>query len=583
MASHLPGHRPMERRLAAILAADVVGYSRLMERDEAATLAALTERRKGILKPLVVRYHGRIFKLMGDEAFVEFASAVNAVECAVALQDGMSKANARVPASDHILLRIGINLGDVVVEGRDLYGDGVILAKRLQGFAEPGGICISRNLHEQVSKRLTFGFEDLGEREVKNIATPVRIYRVRTEAPVGPRAPLGPPERPSIAVLPFANYSGDPGQQYFSDGITEDIITELSRWRQLQVFSRHATFRYREKSTDAKEVHRELGAQYLVEGSVRRVGERIRITAQLIDTRSGSHVWAERYDREMSDVITIQDDVVRTIVGTLVGRVQAAGAEHARRRPPASLAAYDCVLRGHALPWGDPEADAEARRLYEKAIELDPGYGLAHALLALMMYAEWNRDTTGSDAALDRAFELAKKAVELDENESYCHFMLGQVYLFRRSFDLAEQYHRRAVEMNPNNPEHLADMGGLLLCVGRPEEALEWLHKARRVDPYFGPAWYWHQMGMAHFVAHHYEEAIAAFERSPTMPHWVHAWVGACHAYLGRGERAKKCVAESLRRQPNYSVAICAAKHPFKNPADLDHLRAGLREAGLPE
>jgi adenylate cyclase len=274
---------------------------------------------------------------------------------------------------------------------------------------------------------------------------------------------------------------------------------------------------------------------------------------------------------------------VRTIVGTLVGRVQAAGAEHARRKPPASLAAYDCVLRGHALPWGDPQTDAEARRLYEKAIELDPEYGLAHALLALMMYAEWVRDTTGSEAALDRALELAKRAVELDENESYCHFMLGQAYLHLRSFDLAEHYHRRAVEMNPNNPEHLADMGGLLLYLDRPEEALEWLAQARRVDPYFGPAWYWHQLGMAYFVVRRYEDAIAAFGRSQTMPHWVHAWLGACHAYSGRDARAKECVAEALRRQPGYSTSICVAKHPFKNSADLDHLLAGLRKAGLPE
>jgi tetratricopeptide (TPR) repeat protein len=257
--------------------------------------------------------------------------------------------------------------------------------------------------------------------------------------------------------------------------------------------------------------------------------------------------------------------------------------ELTKRNPPASIAAYDLVLRGKAMPWGDPKADAEARQMYEKAIEIDPGYGMAHALLALMLYHEWDGDMTGSNAVLDRAFELARKAVELDENESFCHFMLGQAHLRRRSFDLAEKYHRRALEMNPNNPEHIADLGNLLTYLGRATEALELLKKAKRADPYFDPAWYWHQLGLAYLTARQYDEAIAAYERSHTMPAWIQAHIAACHAYMGRMNRARACAAEVIRREPQYSVQIAASKNPFKNPADAEHFIEGLLKAGLPE
>jgi TolB-like protein/Tfp pilus assembly protein PilF len=570
-----------KRRLTAILAADVVGYSRLMEQDEAGTLALLKERRAAVLEPLVAAHHGRIVKVMGDGVLVEFASAVNAVTCAVELQQRMAEANEGIPASRQVALRIGINVGDVIVEGGDIYGDGVNVAARLQEMSEPGGICIAGAVYDQVEKKLALAYEDLGPREIRHLARPVRVFHVLGGPTAVPAVGGTVGSKPSVAVLPFANLSGDPAQQYFSDGITEDIITELSRWRQLQVLSRHASFQYRDQAVDVKRIGHELAAQYVVEGSVRRIGERIRITTQLVDAGSGSHVWAERYDRDLSEIFAVQDDVVRTIVGTLVGRVQAAGVEHAKRKPPASLAAYDYVLRGHALPWGDPQADAEARRMYEKAIELDPGYGLAHGLLALMLYAEWNE--SGNDAALDRAFELAKRAVELDENESYCQFILGHIHLFRRSFDLAEQYHRRAVEMNPNNPEHLADMGGLLTYLGRPEEGLEWLERARRVDPFFGPAWYWHQLGMAHLTMRRCDQAIAAFERSSTMPPWLHAYIAACHALAGKMTRAREWMTKALHLNPSLSLRHVAKTEPFKESGDLEHLLGGLRQAGLPD
>ena len=474
-----------------------------------------------------------------------------------------------------------VNLGDVLVEGSDLYGEGVNIAARLEGIAEPGGILVSSNAYDQVKNKIKIDFDDLGAKALKNIAEPVRAYRVIGTPTVAVVAPKPVTDKPSIAVLPFNNMSSDPEQEYFSDGITEDIITELSRWRQLRVLLRHATFQFRGAGHDLKRIGRELDAHYVVEGSVRRIGNRLRITAQLIDAVSGSHIWAERYDRELKEIFAVQDELVGTIVGILVGRVQAKGAEQARRHPPTSLAAYECVLRGHALPWGDPESDAEAKRLYEKAIELDPGYGLAHAKLALMMLHEWF--ISGSDATLDRAFELANKAVLLDENESYCQLMLGYVHLFRRSFDLAEHYHRRALEMNPNNPEHLADLGGLRIYLGRPNEAFDFLKQAKRVDPYFDPSWYWDLVGLAHFSARRYREAIGAYQRASSKISWIHASIAACHAHLGELALARERMQEAHHLDPAMTVGRRRADEPFKNSADLEHLLDGLRKAGLPE
>src|SRR5882724_1906419 len=333
----------MERRLAAILAADVVGYSRLMEQNEAGTLAALKERRKGILQPLVAGYGGRVVKIMGDGALVEFASAVNAVACAIELQKHMASAYFSLPDDRHIVLRIGINLGDVIVEGSDLYGDGVNIAARLEALAEPGTIFVAESVFSHVRGKVSFGFDDLGEQTLKNIAEPVRVYRKISVAPsaavsVSGKSAAAP--KPSIAVLPFTNLNGDATQQYLSDGITEDIITELSRYRELLVIARNSSFQYRDKSLDMKRVGRELGVEYLVEGSLRKAGNRLRITAQLIEAASGNHLWAEKYDRDIEDVFAIQDEVTKTVAATLVGRVSQSGAESARRKPTSQWAAY---------------------------------------------------------------------------------------------------------------------------------------------------------------------------------------------------------------------------------------------------
>src|SRR5689334_2637127 len=326
----------VQRRLAAILAADVVGYSRLMERDETGTLAALKSRRKEVVGPLVAHHRGRIFKVTGDGVLVQFDSAVDAVQCAIDLQRGMAAASESLPEDHRIILRIGINLGDVIAEGSDLYGDGVNIAARLQGIAEPGGVLVSGAAYDQVKNKIDAAFDDLGAQSLKNIADPVRAYRV-ADTPRVSVAPAKGADRLSIAVLPLTNMGGDPEQQYFGDGITEDIITELSRFRQLHVLARNSSFRYRGQDVDIIRVGRELGVQYLVAGSVRRIGDRIRITAQLIDAGSGRHIWAERFDRNKDDLFAVQDQVVRSIAGTVQGRIGAADADQARRKPPSSL------------------------------------------------------------------------------------------------------------------------------------------------------------------------------------------------------------------------------------------------------
>jgi adenylate cyclase len=579
-----------QRKLAAIVAADVVAYSRLIGRDESGTVARLRQNRAERLDPVLAKYGGRLVKLTGDGALVEFASAVDALSAAIEFQQGMSEANQDQPEDTAIVFRIGLHLGDLIVEGDDLYGDGVNIAARLEAEAPTGGIVISRTVHEAVAGRLKATFDDLGSLALKNIERPVQAFRVTWDAAdwkvtlqTAADVPLPLPDRPSIAVLPFTNMSGDPQQEYFADGITEDIITDLSRWRRLTVQSRSASFRYRGTATDHGRIAHELSVRYIVEGSVRRLGERIRITAQLIDTETGSHVWAERFDRESADVFKVQDEVVRTIVSTLVGRVQAADAERVRRKPPASLAAYECVLQGNAMPWSDPKGAAEAARLFEKAIEIDPGYGFAHALLAVMRYREWCNDLGGSDAALDESYRLAKRAVELAGNESTCFSILSQACLLRRSFDLALQYMQRAVEINATNQWNTADMGNILCHLGRAMEAIAWFKRARQIDPYFDPPWYWHGLGLTHMVLHRYEEAVTEFERASARPFQVSAYLSGCHTQLGAIDRARLLTSECLEKRPDFTISRWMAKVPFKDSADAAHVAECLRAAGLPE
>jgi adenylate cyclase len=572
----------VQRRLAAILAADVVGYGRLMEQDEAGTMAVLKTRRREVLKPVVARHQGRIFKFTGDGVLIEFGSAVNAVQCAIDLQEGMAAKNSDLPTDRHIVLRVGVNLGDIMVEGSDLYGDGVNIAARLEGIAEPGGILVSGTAYDYVKNKVSAGFDDLGTQPLKSIAEPVRVYRIAGTPRLVVAAPTVTAGRPSIAVLPFTSMSGDVEQQYFGDGITEDIITELSRFNQLHVLARNSSFRYR-KDVDMIRVGRELGVEYLVEGSVRRLGDRIRITAQLIDTRSGNHLWAERFDRNEEDLFAVQDQVVRTIVATLVGRMRATGLELAKRKPPASLEAYECVLRGDALPVGEPEPEAEARRLFERAIELDPDYARAYAFLAYHIGLKWFRELSGTDEALDQGLELAQKAIALDENDSECQNALGWIYLLRKSHELAEYHYGKAFELNRNRAPQIAERGILYIYLGMPTEALSCLQEAKLMDPYFDPNWYWRVVGLAHFVARRYDEAIATFGRSSKLPVWGHAYLAACYAQTNKLELAKHQAAETVRIASNFSLIRFAEMEPYKHSTDRQHLVDGLRKAGLPE
>ena len=423
----------------------------------------------------------------------------------------------------------------------------------------------------------------LGGLIARRQGTPADIEpsRAPTTRPMLPPLHAGT-EQIAICVLPFTNMSDDPGQAYLSDGLSEDIITELSRWHMLAVRSRAASFRYRGAAVDMHAVARELQVRFIVEGSVRRMGEHIRISAQLIDAEAGHHVWAEKFDRALADIFEVQDEVVRTIVSTLVGRVQACDAERASRKPPASLAAYECVLKGNALPWDTPEGTAEATRLFEQAIALDPGYGFAHALLAAMRYNRWYDTPIGDDAALDEGYALAKRGVELDPDESTCHSIFAQVLHLQRKFDLSLLHVRRAVELNPSNQWNAADMGMMLNYAGQPEEALAWFQRAREIDPYFEEPWYWREYGLSYLLLHRYEEALAKFNLLPGGKYRYAAVIAACQARLGNPERARFHAQECLAIRPGFTISHFLAKTPFRNPADAAHLAESMRLAGLP-
>ena len=476
-----------QRRLAAILVADVVGYSRLMEADEAGTLAALRDRRKGIVEPLVRENGGRIVKFMGDGVLVEFASAVNALRCALDLQKRMAEANEK-PSERQIVLRIGVNLGEVVGEGSDIFGDGVNIAARLEGLAEPGGICISGKVHEEIRGKLEFAATDLGEVTLKNITRPVRAFRItvgtNSKSPVEPRGPAD--SRPSIGVLPFTNMSGDQEQEYFADGITEDIITELARNRGLFVIARNSSFTFKGTAINVGEVGRKLGVRYVVEGSVRKAGKRVRITAQLIEAATGSHVWAERYDRDLEDIFAVQDEVTRSIVAAVPGHVESDIVKASRRKPTESLGAYDHYLRGVEIVnrWRNddiPQAMAE----FESAVKLDPNFARAHASLGHMhLRVYWQ---TMAPRALKPANTETELAVRLDGGDSRCLSIRGLVLLTSRDFDGALDTFQRALQLSPDDPELNIRMAYYLTCTGRADEAIERSLKAMRSSPVFLP------------------------------------------------------------------------------------------------
>jgi adenylate cyclase len=577
----------VERRLAAVLVADVVGYSRLMEADEAGTLAALKERRASSVGPVLSQHGGRIVKEMGDGFLVEFGSAVNAVEAALALQGRMAEANEPVPEARRVVLRIGINLGDLIIEGADIYGDGVNIAARLEPLAEPGGICVSAKVHDEVHGKLACSFQDMGEQAVKNIARPIRAYRVLSEAVAesfssGPPA-LSIPDKPSIAVLPFNNMSGDQEQEYFADGITEDIITEISKINGIMVISRNSTFTYKKKAVKAQDVCRDLGVRYMLEGSVRKAGARVRITAQLIDGRSGGHLWAERYDRGLEDIFAVQDDVTERIVRSLEVKLIEGGEARSSRVETTNAEAYDCVLRGREqYRLFSKDGNIAARKLYERAIELDPRYAAPYAALAETYLHDW---FMGDPRALDRAVELSEAGKDRDSSLPLVYEALSSAHLFKRQHAEALEAARRWVEVEPGNAEAYANLAGIMHFSGEPERVAGLIEKAKRLNPFY-PFYYTLYIGQACFTQHRFKEAAEIIARSVAHnPHSLpsHFYLAATYGQLGEETLARDALAEARRISPDFSIAQARAVAAYRREDDLNLLLDGLRKAGLRE
>jgi TolB-like protein/tetratricopeptide (TPR) repeat protein len=578
------------RKLAAILAADIAGYSRLMGLDEAGTAKALREHRAAI-DPVLVGHGGRIVKTTGDGVLVEFPSIVAAVECAVAVQRLMAERNAAVPEDRRMLFRIGINLGDVLIEGEDILGDGVNIAARLEGIAEPGGICISASAYEHVRGKIDVEFADTGEQQLKNIALPVRAYRVRLDrshAQAKPALPL--PDKPSIAVLPFQNMSGDPEQEYFADGIVEEIITALSRFRHLFVIARNSSFTYKGRAVDVKQVGRELGVRYVLEGSVRKAVDRVRITAQLISSSTGAHLWADRFDGALEDIFDLQDRVTASVVGAIAPKLQQAEIERAKHKPTESLDAYDHFLRGMAAFHQRTNAgNSGALRLFHKAIELDPEFASAYGQAALC-YAwrknnGWRTDPAEESA---EAARLAWRAAELGKDDAVALCTGGfTLALVLGDLDDGAALIDRALVLNPNLAMAWLFSGRVNVYLGDLELAIRHLARAMRLspfDPLIGQAQ--STTALAHFFAGRYDEAASWAEKAlREQPDFLPALrvLAASSALMGRLEQAHKAMIRSRQLDPARRASNIGDQIPLRRPEDLARYVEGLRKAGMPE
>ena len=582
-----------ERRLAAIFAADVVGYSRMMGVDEEGTLARLMAHRRELLDPTIARHRGRIFKTTGDGMLAEFASVVDALRCAVEIQREMAARNAPAAAERRIELRIGIHVGDVIVEGGDVFGDGVNVAARLEGLAEPGGICVSGRVQEDAAGRIELGFEDEGEQQLKNIARPVRVFRARLcDGAEQPHAatPLALPDRPSIAVLPFQNMSGDPEQEYFADGMVADITTALSRTRWLFVIARNSSFTYKGRAVDLKRVGRELGVRYVLEGSVRKAGERVRITAQLIDAATGAHLWAERFDGALADIFDLQDQVTASVAGAIRPELERAEAERARRKPTENLDAYDLYLR--ALPGVEGAtraANDAALALLHRAIALDPGFAAAYGLAARCYTLRW-RNKWMVDVERERAetARMARRATELGRDDpvalSYGGNAMGSVLgEFEDSFGFCEH----AIALDPHLATAWQFSGLAKAYLGDPEAAIERLARALRLsprDPSLNTMYA--AIGFSHFVAGRYDESASWSERAIRQgPNFLPAFRNAAtsHALAGRIDEARRALARLLEIDPDCRLATLREQVQLQRPEDFARYAEGLRRAGLPE
>lgn len=582
------------RKLAAILAADVVGYSRLASADEDLTLARLRALRSDLIDPTIAVHNGRVIKRTGDGALVEFRSVVDAVRCAVEVQNGMVERNAGVPQDRRIEFRIGIHLGDVVEESDgDLMGDGVNIASRLEGVAAPGAICLSEDAYRQVKARLDLSVSDLGSTQLKNIAEPIRVYSLQVGS-AGTKAaatsetatsrPAAPPKL-SIAVLPFANMSGDAEQDYFADGISEDIITALSKLSQLFVIARNSSFTFKGQNVHVQEVGTKLGVRHVLEGSVRKSGNRVRITAQLIDATSGGHLWAERFDRDLTDIFAVQDDVTQQIVAALALNLTEGDRQRLAPEHPRNAEAYDCFLRGREL-WHrlTKETNLAARDLLQRAIELDPKFALAHAFLALTYGLDYlNRWSASPPESMAQAEEVATRAVTLDDSDPWAHWALAIAKLYTRRHDGAIGEAEHAIALNPNFAEGHVILGEALYYSGRPEEALESFARGKTLNPYF-PDVLLHFQALALFQLGRYEEAVGLLMQRlarNAVTDVSRALLAASYGHLGRFAEARAAWQEVLRVNPDYSLEYRRKVLPYKNPADFELVVDGLRKAGV--
>jgi adenylate cyclase len=568
------------RRLAAVLCADMVGYSRHMSADEQGTLARLKEVRRDLLDRKIEEHRGRVAKTMGDGFLAEFASVVDALRCAVEMQQEMTARNAGVEPGRRIEFRIGINVGDIVVEAGDIFGDGVNVAARLEPLAEPGGICVSARVQEDARGKLDLAFDDIGEQQLRNIPWPVRAYRARPRARVTAEPALAQPEEPSLAVLPFANMSGDPEQAYFAEGIAEDLITDLSKMAGLLVIARNSSFAYKGRSVDVRTIARELGVRYVVEGSVRRASERLRINAELIDAVSGRHLWAERYDRDMADVFMVQDEVVGEIIRALLGRLPSA-----RRRSrcrTTSFDAYDLFVRGRMLAIGSPEETRAARLLLRKAIQLDPEFAEAHAWLALSYHNGAMYCGEPVEENLELARSAASQAVSLDPENVDGQITLGYLRAFDGELTEGAAQIETALGVDPNQARGWSMLGDLKVFQGRPDQAIDCARKSIRLDPHPPGICYW-LLGFAEYAAGRYEDAVGTLRHESARGPGVRRLLAAALAQHGRMPEAREEARRFLADFPRFSARQWGSTQPFRNDADRQHFIEGYVKAGLPE
>ena len=585
----------VDRRLAAIWAGDIAGYSRLMGVDEEGTLRQLKAHRKELVDPKITEHRGRIVKTTGDGMLVEFFSVVDAVRCAVDIQRGMGERNASVPADKRIEFRIGINVGDIIIDGDDIFGDGVNVAARLQTLADPGGIMVSSIVHDQVRDKLSFGFDDMGEQSVKNIARPIGVHRVSlaetapsTATQSGARTSKFEPassNRPSIAVLPFANMSGDPEQEYFADGISEDIITGLSKLRWFFVIARNSSFAYKGKAVDVKRAARELGVRYVLEGSVRKGGNRVRITAQLIDAATGNHIWADRYDGDLTDVFALQDEITKKVVAAIEPKLLEAEGIRSQNRSPEDLDAWDMMIHANSLFWRLTKADGEAAiAILRRTIERYPDYGPAHSMLAFILLLSqltgWKRE----EALGKQAASLAERAAELDDSDPWAHLALGYVALSRRRTDEAVEEFQRALDLNPNFAVAHGYLAMALALDGRSEKAIEHAEQAIHMSPHDPQnAIFNMTIAVAHYLAGRYPDAVAFGRKSVqqrtqfTSGHRIYI---ASLAQAGQIEEAREALARVKELFPEMSIAWIKQYVPYTS-GPMDKFLEGMRKAGL--